>query len=73
VTGYLETLIVSALRTLRIRESYLKPNCIDTSAAFVAKSGCKLQDLCITDRSSASEDSYREAFPSTTLSFDSED
>jgi hypothetical protein len=72
VAGYLGTFILPTLRSLEISESYLDPDCIDTLASFVTKSRCKLQELCITDRASASEDSYRKAFPSTSVSFDHE-
>ncbi|KAJ7859534.1 hypothetical protein B0H14DRAFT_2442358 [Mycena olivaceomarginata] len=67
---YLETLIVPALRNLRILNAYLEPEYIPTLAAFVAKSGCKLQRLRITYADSAFEHSFRKAFPSTTVSFD---
>jgi hypothetical protein len=65
---YFGWLIVPALRNLRISESFLEPNCIDTLAAFVAKSQCKLQDMCIVERVVESEHSYREAFPSMKVS-----
>jgi hypothetical protein len=63
---YLDTLIVPALRNLRILDSYLEPEYIHT---FVGKSGCKLQKLCITDADSTFKDYFRKTFPSTTVSF----
>jgi hypothetical protein len=48
VTGYLETLVIPALRNLKIPESFLEPNCVDTLSTFPAKSGCKLEGLCVT-------------------------
>jgi hypothetical protein len=69
-TGCLDDFIVPALRDLRVPESFLSPIYIDTLASFVAKSGCKLQELRITDRASVSEEFYRKAFPSTHVSFE---
>jgi hypothetical protein len=66
---YLETFIVPALCNLQILNSYLEPEYIPTLAAFVAKSGCKLQNLRITHADSAFEHYFRKAFPSTTVSF----
>jgi hypothetical protein len=63
---YLETLIVPTLRNLRILDLYLEPEYIHT---FVAKSGCKLQNLRITYADSAFEHYFRKTFPSTTVSF----
>ncbi|KAJ7356457.1 hypothetical protein DFH08DRAFT_459284 [Mycena albidolilacea] len=67
---YLETFIVPALCNLRILNSYLELEYIPTLAAFVAKSGCKLQNLRITYADSAFEHYFRKAFPSTTVSFE---
>jgi hypothetical protein len=66
---YLETFIVPALCNLRILNSYLELEYIPTLAAFVAKSGCKLQNFRITCADSAFEHYFRKAFPSTTVSF----
>jgi hypothetical protein len=66
---YLETLIVPALRNLRILNSNVEPEYIPTLAAFVAKSGCKLQNLRIARADSAFEHYFRKAFPSTTVAF----
>ncbi|KAJ7769227.1 hypothetical protein B0H14DRAFT_2967707 [Mycena olivaceomarginata] len=50
-TGCLDDFIVPALRDLRVPESFLNPSYIDALASFVAKSGCKLQELRITEAS----------------------
>ncbi|KAJ7859524.1 hypothetical protein B0H14DRAFT_629431 [Mycena olivaceomarginata] len=70
VTGYLETLVIPALRNLKIPESFLEPNCVDTLSTFAAKSGCKLEELCVTGEISGSKDSYCQAFPLAKVSFD---
>ncbi|KAJ7149606.1 hypothetical protein C8R46DRAFT_1125614 [Mycena filopes] len=62
VAEFLDTLLVPALRTLRVPESFLGADPIDTLTRFVAKSNCKLQELCITD-GIAAKDRYRPAFP----------
>jgi hypothetical protein len=67
--GYLETLIVPALRDLRVSESFLEPECVETLAAFISKSRCQLQELCVTDIAAESGDSYRDGFPLVTVSF----
>ncbi|KAJ7859530.1 hypothetical protein B0H14DRAFT_2506674 [Mycena olivaceomarginata] len=66
---YLETFIVPALCNLRILNSYLELEYIPTLAAFVAKSGCKLQNLRITYADSAFEHYFRKEFQATTVSF----
>jgi hypothetical protein len=64
VTGYMTTLIVPALRTLQIPERCLQPNPIGSLISFISKSGCELQEVCITGRRSATKASYRNALPS---------
>jgi hypothetical protein len=64
VRKFLKTLIVPALRNLRILNSYLELE----YTAFVAKSGCKLQNLRITYADSAFENYFRKAFPSMAVS-----
>ncbi|KAJ7678156.1 hypothetical protein DFH06DRAFT_567288 [Mycena polygramma] len=59
---YLGTFIVPALRNLRVPESFLGANPLETLGSFISKSGCKLQHVCITG-SSISESSYCRAFP----------
>jgi hypothetical protein len=74
VTDFLETFIVPALRRLEIPEAFLGPSPIDSLTGFISKSGCKLDELCITDWGSLSQDSYRQAFPSICrFFFDDED
>ncbi|KAF7340282.1 F-box domain-containing protein [Mycena venus] len=69
VTGFLETLIVPALRRLRISESFLAPNPIILFAAFIVKSNCKLQEVCVRGERLVSQASYRKAYPSIKFSF----
>ncbi|KAJ6468669.1 hypothetical protein C8R47DRAFT_1151296 [Mycena vitilis] len=64
VKDFLPTLIVPALRNLEIPESYLAPDPIASLTAFVAKSGCRLEELHLTGTISVPESSYRQAFPS---------
>ncbi|KAF7367584.1 F-box domain-containing protein [Mycena sanguinolenta] len=71
VTGYLQTLILPALQSLRVPASFLGLDSIETLQSFVSKSGCTLQELCITRRiASGSNASYYTAFPSTKVTFD---
>jgi hypothetical protein len=67
LTGYLHTFIVPALRRLEISERSLELRPIDplkSLALFTSKSGCKLQELCITGQRTVSKHSYRREFPS---------
>ncbi|KAJ7789904.1 hypothetical protein B0H13DRAFT_2521621 [Mycena leptocephala] len=65
VEPYLETFILPALHTLEIPERFLGPTPIDSLASFISKSGCKPQDLCVTDMTGGvAQYTYREAFPS---------
>ncbi|KAJ7841551.1 hypothetical protein B0H13DRAFT_2676767 [Mycena leptocephala] len=64
VIGFLETLIVPALRSLEIPEQFLEPNPIELLAAFISKSGCKLEEVEITGPRAVPESSYLKAFPS---------
>ncbi|KAJ7623937.1 hypothetical protein DFH06DRAFT_1446606 [Mycena polygramma] len=71
VTEFLLTLVVPALRTLEIPESYLAPDPIGSLTAFFTKTGCKLEELRLTGIISVPAISYLEAFPSLRqLSFD---
>ncbi|KAJ7684229.1 hypothetical protein DFH06DRAFT_1155067 [Mycena polygramma] len=70
VTGYLETFIVPALRSLEIPDYFLGPDHIGTLTSFVSKSGCKLQKVHISGKLSLPAASYRIAFPSILFSFD---
>ncbi|KAJ6459529.1 hypothetical protein C8R45DRAFT_1030357 [Mycena sanguinolenta] len=69
VTRYLQTITVPALRSLRVPEPFLGPNSVDALKLFVSKSGCKLEELCVTGTASESDASYQTAFPSTKVSF----
>ncbi|KAF7343914.1 F-box domain-containing protein [Mycena venus] len=64
VTEFLECFIVPALLTLEIPESFLGSAPIQSLESFISKSGCSLQDVCITGARRVHEDSYRTAFPS---------
>ncbi|KAJ6578037.1 hypothetical protein B0H19DRAFT_574111 [Mycena capillaripes] len=64
VTDFLGTFIVPALCALEIPESFLEPGPIDSLAAFVSKSGCRLEEVHITGKRSVPERSYHETFPS---------
>jgi hypothetical protein len=61
---FLRTLIVPALCSLEIPEQFLGPNPIESLAALISKSGCKLEEVEITGPRSVLESSYLEAFPS---------
>ncbi|KAJ7629809.1 hypothetical protein DFH06DRAFT_710277 [Mycena polygramma] len=68
VKHLLPTFLVPALRRLKIPESFLAPDPIDTLAKFVSISGCKLEELCITHGTSLllenDESRYLQAIPS---------
>ncbi|KAF7377792.1 F-box domain-containing protein [Mycena sanguinolenta] len=62
-THYLEALIAPSLRTLEVAEALLQPNPVGALHSFISKSGCHLQELCITgDTRSVSEVVYRHRF-----------
>ncbi|KAJ7845764.1 hypothetical protein B0H13DRAFT_2675838 [Mycena leptocephala] len=64
VTPFLNIFDFPALRSLSIPESFLGENPIDSLTSFISKSGCSLQELCITGQITAiSAASYRQAFP----------
>jgi hypothetical protein len=66
VIWHLDTFIVPALRSLRTPERFLAPgsNLIESLASFMSKSGCRLQEVCITGDRTVSGRSFRQAFPS---------
>ncbi|KAJ7805966.1 hypothetical protein B0H13DRAFT_2487110 [Mycena leptocephala] len=69
-TGFLDALIVPALRTLRIREEFLGSSPISSLTSFISRSACNLQEVCIVNRHLVRPGLYREAFPSIpTFSF----
>ncbi|KAJ7799747.1 hypothetical protein B0H14DRAFT_1702504 [Mycena olivaceomarginata] len=67
--GHLPTPALPTLHNLRIPESMLAPSCIDTLASFLAKSHCQLQELCVVNRVSVPEDSYRATLPLVKIFF----
>ncbi|KAJ7611900.1 hypothetical protein DFH06DRAFT_1485058 [Mycena polygramma] len=63
LSGCLQPFVTPALRSLRITESILQPDHIDTLASFLTKSGCDLQEVCITGKRAVPGAVYCEAFP----------
>ncbi|KAJ7918342.1 hypothetical protein B0H13DRAFT_2321513 [Mycena leptocephala] len=64
VTPFLNIFDFPALRSLSISENFLGENPIDSLTSFISKSGCSLQELCVTGQITAiSAASYRQAFP----------
>ncbi|KAJ7115659.1 hypothetical protein C8R46DRAFT_1365524 [Mycena filopes] len=62
---YLPVFVATALRDLRIPQQCLGENPIQVLQAFIARSGCRLSELCVTGELSTVQDldAYREAFP----------
>ncbi|KAJ6468687.1 hypothetical protein C8R47DRAFT_804275 [Mycena vitilis] len=63
VTDFLPTFTIPALRTLTIPEGFLTPNPIDSLAALISTSGCRLEELHLTGERLLPKESYRKAFP----------
>ncbi|KAJ7201128.1 hypothetical protein GGX14DRAFT_699557 [Mycena pura] len=63
-TGYLSTFIVPALLRLQVPDEHLQPDPISVLSTFIAKAGCKLQEVRITGERSVRRSVYRGAFPS---------
>ncbi|KAJ7700330.1 hypothetical protein B0H17DRAFT_1046992 [Mycena rosella] len=59
----LEMLTLPALRRLQIEATLLRPDPIAPLVSLVSRSGCKLQELCITN-SHLARDRYQTALPS---------
>jgi hypothetical protein len=62
-TGFIKTFLVPALRSLEIPEYFLDADPIESLKRFISKSGCKLEELCITSPGTRPQQSYRQAFP----------
>ncbi|KAJ7195741.1 hypothetical protein B0H12DRAFT_1331741 [Mycena haematopus] len=72
VPGFLHSFITPSLRRLELEEVFLGAQPIPALELFIAKSGCRLQDVCIRfSRGTATDhESYRLVFPSIpTFSF----
>ncbi|KAJ7171021.1 hypothetical protein C8R46DRAFT_1087510 [Mycena filopes] len=66
---FLKPLTLPALRTLEVVETLLGIKPCDSLLSFIAKSGCKLEQICIRGKRKVSKDAYRRRFPSIQLSF----
>ncbi|KAJ7155131.1 hypothetical protein C8R46DRAFT_436807 [Mycena filopes] len=62
VIGYLDSLTLPALHILSIPEPFLGDAPIDVLTCFIKRSGCRLQELCLTEKIQ-DPPIYREAFP----------
>ncbi|KAJ6487528.1 hypothetical protein DFH09DRAFT_1105852 [Mycena vulgaris] len=62
--GYLDTFVVPSLQSLQVPDEYITPDPLRTLASLISKSGCELQELCVTGKLSMSKNMYRDAFPS---------
>lgn len=60
--GLLATFTTPALRRLRVAEALLQPDPVGTLVLLVSRSGCALEEICITG-SSFPEHLYRDALP----------
>ncbi|KAF8200553.1 hypothetical protein K438DRAFT_1758761 [Mycena galopus ATCC 62051] len=63
-TRYLESFATPALCSLRIQERSLGLNPVHSLTGFISRSGCKLQEVCITGQRVVARKSYREGLPS---------
>ncbi|KAJ7225233.1 hypothetical protein B0H12DRAFT_1149339, partial [Mycena haematopus] len=64
VEGFLRSLIVPSLRKLALDEGFLDPAPISALESFISRSGCRLQQVCITGHRTTHHESYSRAFPS---------
>ncbi|KAF7373857.1 hypothetical protein MSAN_00597700 [Mycena sanguinolenta] len=64
VDGCLNCFILPALRRLKIQEKGLGSASVLGLESFISKSGCSLQEVCISQAKTKNEASYLEAFPS---------
>ncbi|KAJ7657773.1 hypothetical protein DFH06DRAFT_454071 [Mycena polygramma] len=68
-TQYLNTLILPALRTLQVPEKFLRDDVFETFSSFVSKSGCELEEVCITGERSRNKYGWGMKFPGIQFSF----
>ncbi|KAJ7171023.1 hypothetical protein C8R46DRAFT_1087516 [Mycena filopes] len=66
---FLNTFILPALRTLQVAEEFLGREPCDSLSSFIAKSGCKIQELTIGGKRSVAKDVYIRLFPTIRVSF----
>ncbi|KAJ7113038.1 hypothetical protein C8R44DRAFT_856077 [Mycena epipterygia] len=64
LTEYLNTFVVPALQRLQVPDEFLGPTPVAILESFISKSGCKLEEVCITGERSLPRESYRNVFPS---------
>ncbi|KAJ7074676.1 hypothetical protein C8F01DRAFT_32773 [Mycena amicta] len=69
-TGYLGHFITPALRRLRILDRLIRPNPVDKVQAFMDKSGCKLEEICIVGRRDLPKHEYRWKAPGLRVNFE---
>ncbi|KAJ7623915.1 hypothetical protein DFH06DRAFT_758251 [Mycena polygramma] len=62
-TDLLPTLIIPALRNLKIPESFLASNPVESLTALISKTGGRLKELHLTGQGLLPQMSYRHAFP----------
>ncbi|KAJ7245480.1 hypothetical protein C8J57DRAFT_1725203 [Mycena rebaudengoi] len=62
--GYLFNFVTPALHRLQAPDTFLGPDPISSLTSFITKSGCTLQEVCITGPRSESKRAYRTALPS---------
>ncbi|KAJ6588987.1 hypothetical protein B0H19DRAFT_1367471 [Mycena capillaripes] len=72
-TRFPDVFIVPALRSLKILESFLRPDPIDALTSFISMSHCKLEKVGIMGRRFVTKDSFRRAFQTIDFSFDHQD
>ncbi|KAJ7493172.1 hypothetical protein B0H11DRAFT_951179 [Mycena galericulata] len=64
LNGLIESLTLPALRKLHVPRKFLLPDSAGALEAFIARSGCKLEELYIIGPHDMSAEDYREIFPS---------
>ncbi|KAF7315664.1 hypothetical protein MIND_00082000 [Mycena indigotica] len=57
-THYISTLVLPALRKIRVCDIMIRPNPVAALKALVERSGCKLEEVCITGGRSGAKEIY---------------